>query len=296
MSTQTAEVLVRSEEPRAAGGTLGDRLLHDPSALVGGAIVLAIGLLALVAVVWTPYHALAPSGDTLAPASWHHPFGTDEYGRDVLSRLMAGAKLVLFDGAVAVAIAAVAGVPLGLAAAARRGRIVDELLMRIVDLVYTFPALLAAVVLAAALGASSTTAMVAIGIASIPVFARVTRAGALGVLESEYVLAARAYRRSTVAILWRHVLPNIRALLIVQMSLIFSIAILAEAGLSYLGLGASAPTPSWGLMVQDAQQYLNRDPLLVFWPGIFIALAVLGFNLLGDGLRDVLDPRLRSSR
>jgi len=296
MSAQAAEVLVRSEERPVGGGTIGERLLHDPSALVGGAIVLAIGLLALVAVVWTPYHALAPGPDTLAPASWHHPFGTDEYGRDVLSRLMAGAKLVLFDGAVAVAIAAVAGVPLGLGAAASHGRILDELLMRIVDLVYTFPALLAAVVLAAALGASSTTAMVAIGIASIPVFARVTRAGALGVMESEYVLAARAYRRSTVAILWRHVLPNIRALLIVQMSLIFSIAILAEAGLSYLGLGAAAPTPSWGLMVQDAQQYLNRDPLLVFWPGIFIALAVLGFNLLGDGLRDVLDPRLRSSR
>lgn len=296
MSAQAAEVLVRSEERPASGGTLAQRLLHDPSALVGGAIVLAIGLLALVAVFWTPYHALAPSADTLAPASWHHPFGTDEYGRDVLSRLMAGAKLVLFDGAVAVAIAAVAGVPLGLGAAASRGRVVDELLMRVVDLVYTFPALLAAVVLAAALGASSTTAMVAIGIASIPVFARVTRAGALGVMESEYVLAARAYRRSTIAILWRHVLPNIRALLIVQMSLIFSIAILAEAGLSYLGLGAAAPTPSWGLMVQDAQQYLNRDPLLVFWPGIFIALAVLGFNLLGDGLRDVLDPRLRSSR
>jgi peptide/nickel transport system permease protein len=295
MSVQAAEVLVRSEEPTRQAGRLWQRFLHDPSAVVGGAIVLAICLLALVAVVWTPYHALAPGSETLAPMSWHHPLGTDEYGRDVLSRLMAGAKLVLFSGAVAVAIALVAGVPVGLAAAARGG-LVDDLLMRVVDLVYTFPALLAAVVLAAALGASETTAMAAIGIASIPVFARVTRAGAMGVMESEFVLAARAYRRSTVAILWRHVLPNIRALLIVQASLLFSIAILAEAGLSYLGLGASAPTPSWGLMVQDAQQYLNGDPLLVFWPGIFIALAVLGFNLLGDGLRDILDPRLRSSR
>jgi peptide/nickel transport system permease protein len=295
MSVQAAEVLVRSEEPTRQAGRLWQRFLHDPSAVVGGAIVLAICLLALVAVVWTPYHALAPGSETLAPMSWHHPLGTDEYGRDVLSRLMAGAKLVLFSGAVAVAIALVAGVPVGLAAAARGG-LVDDLLMRVVDLVYTFPALLAAVVLAAALGASETTAMAAIGIASIPVFARVTRAGAMGVMESEFVLAARAYRRSTVAILWRHVLPNIRALLIVQASLLFSIAILAEAGLSYLGLGASAPTPSWGLMVQDAQQYLNGDPLLVLWPGIFIALAVLGFNLLGDGLRDILDPRLRSSR
>jgi peptide/nickel transport system permease protein len=295
MSVQAAEVLVRSEEPTRRAGRLWQRFLHDPSAVIGGTIVLAICLLALVAVVWTPYHALAPGTDTLGPMSWHHPFGTDEYGRDVLSRLMAGAKLVLLAGAVAVAIALAAGVPIGLAAAARGG-IVDDLLMRVVDLVYTFPALLAAVVLAAALGASETTAMAAIGIASIPVFARVTRAGAMGVMESEFVLAARAYRRSTIAILWRHVLPNIRSLLIVQASLLFSIAILAEAGLSYLGLGASAPTPSWGLMVQDAQQYLNGNPLLVIWPGIFIALAVLGFNLLGDGLRDILDPRLRSSR
>ncbi|HZT16102.1 MAG TPA: ABC transporter permease [Gaiellaceae bacterium] len=289
MSATAAEILTRTERPRRAGW------LH-PSGLIGGVIVAAIALTALVAVFWTPYHALLPSNDTLAPMSAHHPFGTDEYGRDVLSRLMAGAKIVLFSGAVSVAIAVVAGVPIGLAAAAARGRVVDDLLMRLVDLVYAFPALLAAIVLAAAVGASTTSAMVAIGIASIPVFARVTRAGALQVLESEYVLAARAYRRSTPAILWRHVLPNIRALLIVQASLLFSVAILAEAGLSYLGVGTPPPTPSWGQMVEDAQQYLDRDPLLVFWPGIFIALAVLGFNLLGDGLRDVLDPRLRSTR
>jgi peptide/nickel transport system permease protein len=228
--------------------------------------------------------------------SRHHPFGTDEYGRDVLSRLMAGAKLTLYAGAVAVLIAVVGGVPLGLAAAATRGTIVDDALMRLVDLIYAFPALLAAIILAAAVGASTTSAMVAIGVASIPVFARVTRAGALQVLRSEYVLAARAYRRSTIAILWRHVLPNIRSLLIVQASLLYAIAILAEAGLSYLGLGTPPPAPSWGAMVQDAQQYLSRDPLLVFWPGIFIALAVLGFNLLGDGLRDLLDPQLRERR
>jgi peptide/nickel transport system permease protein len=138
--------------------------------------------------------------------------------------------------------------------------------------------------------------MTAIGIAYIPVFARVTRSSALQVVSSEYVLAARAYRRSTLAILVRHVLPNIRSILIIQMSLLFSLAILAEAGLSYLGLGTPAPAPSWGRMVEEAQNYLSNDPLLVFWPGIFIAVAVLGFNLLGDGLRDVLDPRLRSSR
>jgi peptide/nickel transport system permease protein len=288
MSATAAELLARSERPSR-------RRLH-PSAAIGGTIVAAIVVLALVALVWTPYHATIPSDQVLAPMSRHHPFGTDEYGRDVLSRLMAGAKLTLYAGAISVLIAVVGGVPLGLAAAAARGSTVDDLLMRLVDLVYAFPALLAAIVLAAAVGASTTSAMLAIGIASIPVFARVTRAASLQVLGSEYVLAARAYRRSTLAILWRHVLPNIRALLIVQASLLYAIAILAEAGLSYLGLGTPPPAPSWGAMVQDAQQYLDRDPLLVFWPGIFIALAVLGFNLLGDGLRDLLDPRLRERR
>jgi len=273
-----------------------DRVRHDWSLLVGGTIVVCIVLAALVAVFWTPYDPLAVDPtQALAPASWHHLFGTDQYGRDVLSRLMGGAKLVLFSGAVSVAIATVVGVPIGLAAAVRGG-VVDEALMRLVDLVYAFPALLAAIVLAAAVGASTLTAMGAIGIAYIPVFARVTRSSALQIVSSEYVLAARAYRRSTLAILVRHVLPNIRSILIVQMSLLFSLAILAEAGLSYLGLGTPAPAPSWGRMVEESQDYLSNDPLLVLWPGVFIAVAVLGFNLLGDGLRDILDPRLRSSR
>jgi peptide/nickel transport system permease protein len=288
MSATAAELLTRTERP------LRSRM--HASAVIGGTIVAAIVVVALVAIVWTPYHATIPTDQVLAPMSRHHPFGTDEFGRDVLSRLMAGAKLTLYAGAVAVLIAVAGGVPLGLAAAATRGTIVDDVLMRLVDLVYAFPALLAAIILAAAVGASTTSAMVAIGIASIPVFARVTRAGALQVLRSEYVLAARAYRRSTIAILWRHVLPNIRSLLIVQASLLYAVAILAEAGLSYLGLGTPPPAPTWGAMVQDAQQYLSRDPLLVFWPGIFIALAVLGFNLLGDGLRDLLDPQLRERR
>jgi peptide/nickel transport system permease protein len=290
------EPLPEEELARRPSGGLAYRLLHDASALVGGTIVLCICLAALVAVVWTPYDPLAvdPS-HALQPSSWNHLFGTDEYGRDVLSRLLAGAKLILYSGAVSVAIAVAAGVPLGLAAAIRGG-LIDDALMRFVDLIYAFPALLAAIVLAAAVGASTLTAMVAIGIAYIPVFARVTRSSALQVVGSEYVLAARAYRRSTLAILWRHVLPNIRATLIVQMSLLFSLAILAEAGLSYLGLGTPPPEPSWGRMVEEAQSYLSRDPMLAIWPGIFIAIAVLGFNLLGDGLRDVLDPRLRSSR
>jgi peptide/nickel transport system permease protein len=290
------EPLAEAEVEQRLQAGAWHRLLHDPSALIGGAIVAAIVLIALVALVWTPYDPLAQDyTHALAPMSWSHPFGTDEYGRDVLSRLMEGAKIVLLSGAVSVGIAVAGGVPIGLLAA-MRGRVVDDLLMRAVDLVYAFPALLAAIVLAAALGASTVTAMVAIGIAYIPVFARVTRSSALQVVGSEYVLAARAYRRSKPAIVFRHVLPNIRAILIVQGSLLFSLAILAEAGLSYLGLGTPDPEPSWGRMVQEAQDTLSRDPMLAFWPGIFIALAVLGFNLLGDGLRDVLDPRLRSAR
>ena len=300
MSAQVSDSPLRGSDagvpgPAYAPAPLSRRVLRNPSMVLGGTIVLAVVLLALVAVVWTPENPLAVDpAHALAPASWHHPFGTDEFGRDVLSRLMGGARLVLFAGAISVAIAAAAGIPIGLAAALRGG-FVEDVLMRLVDLIYAFPALLAAIVLAAALGASTATAMVAIGVAYIPVFARVTRSGALQVLGSDYVLAARAYRRRPGAIVVRHVLPNIMSMLIVQMSLLFSLAILAEAGLSYLGLGTPPPAPSWGQMVQDAQDYLSRDPLLVLWPGIFIALAVLGFNLLGDGLRDVLDPRLRSS-
>jgi peptide/nickel transport system permease protein len=300
MSAHVAELppepVVQEPGVAPAPARLWRRVLGNASALLGGTIVLAIVLAAIVAVFWTPYDPAGVDTDhTLAASSWHHLFGTDEFGRDVFSRLMAGAKLILFTGAVAVAIAAVVGVPIGLVAA-MRGGLVGDALMRVVDLVYAFPALLAAIVLAAAIGASTFSAMLAIGIAFIPVFARVTRSGALQVLGTEYVLAARAYRRSGPAILVRHVLPNVLPILIVQMSLLFSLAILAEAGLSYLGLGTPPPAPSWGRMVGEAQSYLSRDPLLVLWPGIFIALAVFGFNLLGDGLRDVLDPRLRSSR
>jgi peptide/nickel transport system permease protein len=159
--------------------------------------------------------------------------------------------------------------------------------------VFAFPAVLLAIMLAAAYGASTLTAMVAIGIAYVPVFARLTRGSALQVLRSDYVLAARAYGRRPLAILLRHVLPNIASVLIVQATVLFSVAILAEAALSYLGLGTPAPTPTWGRMLRDAQTYLDQEAQLALWPGLAIALAVLGFSLLGDGLRDLLDPKLR---
>ncbi len=290
------EPVVVEENRARAQGSLGRRLLHSPSALAGGLIVAFIATLAIVSLFWTPDNpTLAAPQISFLGMSWHHLLGTDDYGRDVASRIMSGAKIILFSGAVSVAIAAVIGVPVGLLAALRGG-IVENVLMRACDVIYGFPALLAAIVLAAAIGASTLSAMLAIGVASIPALARVTRSSALPVLQSEFVLAARTYGRRRHVIVARHVLPNIAPILIIQMSTLFSLAILAEAGLSYLGLGTPPPQPSWGAMVQEGQNFLNRDALLVIWPGVFVALAVLGFNLLGDGLRDVLDPRLRRSR
>ncbi len=272
------------------------RIFASPSALTGGVIVAFIVVLAVLSLFWTPYDptAVSPS-DSFQGMSWHHLLGTDDYGRDVASRIMSGAKIILFSGAVSVAIAAAIGVPVGLIAALRGG-VLSDLLMRACDVIYGFPALLAAIVLAAAIGASTLSAMIAIGVASIPALARVTRSSTLPVLSSEFVLAARTYGRRRSVIVVRHVVPNIAPILIIQMSTLFSLAILAEAGLSYLGLGTPPPQPSWGAMVQEGQNFLNRDALLAVWPGAFVALAVLGFNLLGDGLRDVLDPRLRRSR
>jgi peptide/nickel transport system permease protein len=205
---------------------------------------------------------------------------------------MVGARTTLLVGVVAIGIAAVLGVPIG-AVAAQRGGAVDEIAMRGADIVYAFPAVLIAIMLAAVYGGSTVTAMVAIGIAYIPVFARLTRGSALQVLRSDYVLAARACGRRPREILTHHVLPNIASMLIVQATVLFAVAILAEAALSYLGLGTSPPTPTWGNMLADSQTYLAEDAWLAVWPGLAIALAVLGFSLLGDGLRDVLDPRLR---
>lgn len=273
--------------------SLAWRWLRSPSAVIGSAIVGVIVVAALLSLVWTPYGplAVAPPSALHGPSA-AHLLGTDQYGRDVLSRLMAGCRITVYAGVISVLIAAAAGIPAGLLAA-QRGGILGEVVMRVGDVIYGFPALLAAITLSAAFGASTTVAMIAIGIAYIPVFARVSRSGALAVLSSDFVLAARAYGRRPLAILRRHVIPNVAGLLIVQSSLLFSLAILAEAALDFLGLGTPPPTASWGRMIGTAQNYLAGDPLLAVWPGIAIFLAVLGFNLLGDGLREVLDPRIR---
>lgn len=277
------------------GPTVRVRRLN-PSLVVGGLLVgLVIGA-ALLSFVWTPYDPTRiDAAARLSGPSAEHWLGTDKFGRDVFSQLLVGARTTLFVGVVAVGIAALIGTPLGIFAGIGT-RSASEVVMRMNDLLLAFPALLMAIMFAAVYGPSTLTAMVAIGIATIPSFARLARSGTLQVMSTEYVLAARAAGRRGPAIGVRHVLPNIGGLVIVQSSVAFAIAILAEAALSFLGFGTRPPTPSWGRMLQESQELLHSAPGLALWPGVAIALAVLGFNLLGDGLRDRLDPRLEVRR
>lgn len=264
----------------------------NPSLLIGGSIVAAIVLLALVSYVWTPWPPMRvlPVEPYQTPNA-EHWLGTDRLRRDVLTQILVGARTTLFVGLVAVGVAAVVGVPLGILAAMSPGWL-GQLVMRANDVLLAFPALLLAIMFAALYGGSTRVAMIAIGIATIPAFARITRSGALGVMKTEYVVAARAAGRSPLGIAWRHVLPNVAGLVIVQASVSFAIAILAEAALAYLGLGTPTGQASWGRMLYEAQTTLRSAPHLALIPGAAIALSVLGFNLFGDGLRDWLDPRL----
>lgn len=264
--------------------------------LVGALIVGSVIAMALLSFVWTPHDpTLVSSQDRLAAPSAEYWFGTDRFGRDVFSQILVGSRTTLFVGFVAVGIAAVIGVPLGIFAG-MAPRWLGELVMRATDLLLAFPALLLAIMFAAVYGGSTLVAMVAIGVATIPNFVRLIRSGTLQVLKTEYVMAARAAGRRPFAIGLRHVLPNVVSLVIVQGSIGFAIAVLAEAALSFLGLGTPPPTPSWGRMLEESQLLLSSDPLLAVYPGLAIALAVLGFNLLGDGLRDRFDPKLEDRR
>jgi len=267
------------------------------SLLIGAVISGAFVLVALISLVWTPHdvETLTIANRLQAP-SGTHPLGTDQFGRDILSMLMVGAQTSIAVAVIAVGIGIGLGVPLGLAAAARRGSLLDEVIMRGNDLIFAFPSLVIAILITARYGPSATNAILAIGIFNIPVFARVARGGALPIWTLDYVMAARTAGKSRLRISAEHILPNIANLLIVQATIQFSLGILAEAALSYVGLGAQPPIPSWGRMLAEAQTMIYTHPSLAVLPGLAIVAMVLGLNLMGDGLRDALDPRLRRAR
>lgn len=265
-----------------------------PRALwLGLALVAVFAGAALISFLWTPHDVTGVSiPDRLQPPSGAHPLGTDQLGRDVLSMVMVGARTSIAVALIAVGIGMAAGVPLGLWAAARRGGWLDDLLMRANDLIFAFPSLVIAIMITAILGPSAVNAIIAIGIFNIPVFARLTRSAAIGLWTRDYVLAARLAGKGAARISAEHILPNLSNLLIVQGTIQFSLGILAEAALSYIGLGAQPPVPSWGRMLAEAQTLIAMAPHMALAPGLAIVLTVLGLNLAGDGLRDLLDPRL----
>jgi peptide/nickel transport system permease protein len=272
------------------------RALRHRSFIVGGTLVLLVLVAALLSLVWAPWSAYdIDIAAKLRPPSAAHWLGTDVLGRDIVSLLLVGARSTILVGIIAVGIGLSFGVMLGLIAAARKGW-VAELIMRMSDFTFAFPAVLSAIMLAAVAGPGMLTSITAIGIFQIPIFVRVTRGSANAIWAREFVLAARAAGKGTFRITTEHVLPNILSVLIVQATIQFALAILAEAALSYLGLGTQPPTPSWGRMLNDAQSLLFQSPSLAVYPGAAIALAVLGLNLLGDGLRDLFDPRLARER
>jgi peptide/nickel transport system permease protein len=269
------------------------RRLRNLPLLVGGLLVVVIVALAALAPTLAPYDptSVDPAGRLARPGG-AHLLGTDRLGRDLLSRILYGGRVAVTVGTVAVALGAGLGIPLGLVSGYRAGRL-DAALMSVVNGMMAFPALLLAIVVVAALGPGHVQVMIAIGVVLIPIFARLARAQTLAVRAQEYVLAAQALGAREIRIVLQHILPNIAGPLLIQATVAFSGALLAEASLSYLGLGTQPPTPSWGGMLQEARDVLFVAWWMAVWPGVAIASAVLGLNLLGDGVRDHLDPRLR---
>ena len=263
------------------------------SAMLGLAVVLGFIAMALLAPWISPHDPIATSWGAIRKApSAAHWFGTDEIGRDVLSRVVWGTQASLLAGVVSVSISLAIGVPLGMLAGFLGGA-VDGLISRITDAFLACPFLILAIALAAFLGPSLSNAMIAIGISATPIFVRLTRAQVLNVKVEDYIEAARAVGNPPWRIALRHVLPNVTAPLIVQATLAIAAAVIAEASLSFLGLGQQPPAPSWGSMLNTAKNYIDNAPWMAIWPGLSIFLLVLAFNLLGDGLRDALDPRQR---
>jgi len=269
------------------------RLFQRKGAVAGLVVIAAMIVLALLAPLLAPYDPIATSWTLVRkPPSALHWFGTDDLGRDILSRVIFGTRASLMAGAISVGIAFGVGVPVGLLSG-YRGGFVDALISRITDAMLACPFLILAIALAAFLGPSLSNAMIAIGITTTPIFVRLTRGQTLNVKVEDYVEAARAVGTPPWRIAWMHILPNIMPALLVQATLSIAAAIIAEAALSFLGLGQQPPTPSWGSMLNAAQRFLTNAPWMAIWPGLGIFLVVLSFNLVGDGLRDALDPRER---
>ena len=272
------------------------RALRHGSFVIGAGLTSMLCLVALVSLLWTPWPATEIDIlNKLRSPSPLHWFGTDHLGRDVFSMLMIGSQNSITVGIVAVAIGLFFGVTLGARAAARGGWI-EEFVMRLTDFGFAFPIILSAIMITAILGPGTINSILAIGIFNIPLFARVTRGSANVVWRRDFVLAARAAGKDSVRISIEHVIPNMTSVIIVQATIQFAVAILAEAALSYLGLGTQPPEPSWGRMLNDAQTYAYMAPHLAIFPGLAIVFSVLGLNLLGDGMRDLLDPKLARLR
>ncbi len=296
MAVQVAETLRERQERVAAGGELADlwrRLRRNRAAIVGAVIVALFVFVAGLAPVLVPFSPIQGNlGDRLQPPSPAHWLGTDELGRDILSRILFGARISLEIQIVAVLLALVIGVILG-AVGGYLGGYVDNLIMRAMDVLLAFPSIFLALAIIAALGTGLFNLMLAAGIASVPQFARIVRASILSLREKEFVEAAVALGSGSNRIMFRHLLPNCLAPIIVQSTLRMATVLLTASGLSFLGLGVQPPTPEWGAMLSNARSYLIVAPHVATIPGVAIMIVVVGFNLFGDGLRDTLDPRLR---
>jgi peptide/nickel transport system permease protein len=291
LAIPTTSAIELAEE--GVGARAWRRLYERKSAMFGLFIIALFVLAAIFAPLIAPYEPALQSWTAVRkPPTLEHWFGTDESGRDLLSRVLFGARASLLAGAVAVTIALGLGVPIGLIAG-YGGRWIDALISRITDAMLAIPFLVLAIALAAFLGPSLQNAMIAIGVTTTPIFVRLTRGQVMTVKVEDYVEAARAVGNPPVRIALRHILPNILPALIVQATISIATAIIAEASLSFLGLGQQPPAPSWGSMLNTAQRFLTSAPWMAVWPGLAIFLAVLSFNMLGDGLRDALDPKER---
>jgi peptide/nickel transport system permease protein len=292
----TAPTLVAAEEPTVSARIgLLELAREHPRVMAAASLVALLFLVALLAPVISPHDPIAtePDNSYLPPLSPAHLLGTDELGRDLLSRTLWGARVSLPVAFVAVGVGLIVGGLIGLISG-YRGRITDLLLMRLIDALLAFPGLILAVAIVAALGPSLTNAMIAIGVVAVPVYARLVRGQVLQLREMEFITATRSLGATPLRLVFRHLVPNLLNPVIVQVSLSAGFAILAEATLSFLGLGAQVPTPDWGQMINSGARFLNNDPWLAIVPGVAISLTVYSFNFLGDSLRDALDPRLRS--